>query len=83
MELNYRPAIVDLLAFAESIRTIRTHATETPIRELERIGNDRRRSSTVRDGFIQLAEEKKLLLDRELQEVKMRVSKAQLMINRA
>ncbi len=81
-DLKYPQAALDQTRFDDQIKKIRKLATETPIRQIQEHANKARLDSEVRDGIIRLAEEKKALLDTEIQKLKMRVLKSQICINR-
>ncbi len=82
-ELNYDAAIQRDVNFDSLMRELRTLATETPYREMEELAKDSSQSSTVRDGFIRIANESRLLLDGKIQDMKMRLNRVQIKINRA
>lgn len=81
--LKYPADIVNQTRFDDQIKKMRKLATETPIKQIQDHANKARCSSEVRDGIIQLAEEKKALLDTEIQKMKMRILKAQVCVNKA
>lgn len=80
--LKYPADVLDQVSFEEQIRKLRKLATETPIKQIEAHANKARCSSVVRDGIIELATEKRSLLDTEIQKMKMRILKAQISINK-
>lgn len=79
--LKYPEDICNTIKFDDNVKQLRKLATETPINQIEDYAN-RAESSSVRDGIIHLADEYKLQLDGLIQEVKLRVFKAQIAINR-
>jgi len=81
--LKYPSDIVIQTRFDDQIKKLRKLATETPIKQIEDHANKVRCNSLVREGIIQLAEEKKALLDAEIQKMKMRILKAQVCVNKA
>lgn len=81
--LKYPSSIVSQTRFEDQIKKMRKLATETPIKQIQEHANKARCASVVRDGIIQLAEERKGLLDAEIQKMKMRILKAQICINKA
>ena len=81
--LKYPTDVRSLANCDDEIRAVRVLATETPIVQLEQHANDPACNSVVRDGIIQLAAEKRLQLELRLQELKLRVLKAQISVNKA
>lgn len=81
--LKYSANILSQTRFDDQIKKMRKLATETPIKQIQEHASKARCSSIVRDGIIQLAEEKKALLDTEIEKMKMRILKAQVCINKA
>jgi hypothetical protein len=81
--LKYPADIISQTRFGEQIKKMRKLATETPIKQIQEHASKARCTSVVREGIIQLAEEKKLQLDGEIQGMKMRILKAQVCINKA
>lgn len=81
--LKYPGDILSQTRFDDQIKKMRKLATETPIKQIQEHANKARCSSVVRDGIIKLADEKKALLDTEIQKMKMRILKAQVCINKA
>lgn len=70
------------MQFEAAIKKIRKLATDTPVKQIEDHANKAKCSSVVRDGIIQLAAEKRTLLDTEIQKMKMRILKGQISINK-
>lgn len=81
--LKYPTDVLNQTRFDDQIKKMRKLATDTPIKQIQDHANKARCSSVVRDGIIQLAEEKKSLLDTEVQKMKMRILKAQICVNKA
>lgn len=70
--------------FEEQVRTIRKLATDTPIKQMEEYASKKARcDSVVREGIIHLAAEKRELLDSEIQQMKARILKTQISVNRS
>ena len=80
--VSYPEEVLCLTRFDSQLRKIRKLATDTPIRQLQDHANSAQCSSVVREGIIQLAEEKRALLDTEVQKMKMDILKAQICVNR-
>ena len=81
--LKYPADILNQTRLDEKIRKMKKLATQTPIKQIKDHANSARCSSVVRDGIIKLAEEKKALLDTEIQKMKMRILKVQVCVNKA
>lgn len=82
VDLKCPAQVIESARFDTVIRAIRKLATETPIRQIEKHAITASCSSEVRDGIISLASEKRSLLDNKIQDMKTRILKAQLRINR-
>jgi len=82
VDLKCPPQVIESARFDTVIRAIRKLATETPIKQIEKHANSASCSSEVRDGIISLASEKRSLLDNKIQDMKTRILKAQLKINK-
>jgi MarR-like DNA-binding transcriptional regulator SgrR of sgrS sRNA len=67
--------------FTDLIREVRRLATDTPIREIESHVKRSKCNTTVKDGIISLASERRNLLDGKLTEIKSKIFKTQLHIN--
>lgn len=80
--LKYPADLLTQTRFDDQIKKMRKLATETPIKQIQDHASKARCSSVVREGIIQLAEEKKALLDTEVQKMKMRILKAQICVNK-
>jgi hypothetical protein len=81
-ELNYPCKIYDEANFEELIREIRKLATDTPIKDIENHANRSRCSASVKEGIIFLTADRKALLEGKIDEMKSKLFKTQLIINR-
>lgn len=81
--LKYPAEVISQTRLDDQIKKLRKLATETPIKQIQDHAIKSRCNSIVRDGIIQLAEEKRALLDAEIQKMKMRILKAQILVNKA
>ena len=81
--LKYPDEIITHVRLDCHIKKLRKLATETPIKEIEDHISSAQCSSVVRDGIIKIADEKRALLDAEIQKVKICILKAQIYLNRA
>lgn len=82
VHLKYPADIVTLAQFEQPIREIRNLATDTSIKEIENHVNKSRMKATVKDGIIQLTEDRKAKLDMEVQKLRIQIFKAQVAINK-
>lgn len=80
---KYSAAVVSRNDFETGIRTLRRLATETPIRAIQEHVAKVDMSSTVRDGIIKLADEKKASLETELEKFRILAFKTQIKLNRS
>jgi hypothetical protein len=83
VELKQPKEIITAANFSEVLKKIRKLATDTPIKQIEDHANHAECSSEVKDGIINLATEKRNLLDNKIEDMKLQIIKAQISLNRA
>jgi hypothetical protein len=81
-DLNYPPHILAETDFDNLIREIRRLATDTPIKEIEVHAKRSKCCASVKDGIITLTTDRKALLDGKVDEIKSKLLKVQIVINK-
>lgn len=82
LHLNYPRHILDDAGFEAAIASLRTLATDTPIRKIEEYAR-KADDNEVQQNMIKWAEEKKAILDNEVQAFRHRIFMAQVATNKA
>jgi hypothetical protein len=81
-EFKYPQKILIESDFGAIIRDIWKLSTDTPIRDIENHAKRSKCNASVKNGIITLAADRKDLLDGKINEIKSKIFKAQLIINR-
>jgi hypothetical protein len=80
--LKYSASICKEANYEALLKQIRKLSTDTPIKQIEAHAKSSECSSVVRNGIMELAQEKRSLLDTKVSELKERLFKLQILVNR-
>lgn len=83
VHLKYPGDVIEQARFEQFINEINDLVTGTPVKAIEEHVSKVKMSAVVKDGISSLTSELKLLVDMKLQQLKIRVFKAQVVVNKS